>query len=375
MEQTIRIMLVGGGTGGHFYPLMSLGEELRRTEPGIELYYMGPDAYDAEALRKLTIQFVYCPAGKSRRYASFLNFLDSFKVFFGFFAALKKLYVLYPDVIVSKGGYTSVPVILAAAFLRIPIVVHESDTRPGKANVLAGRFTKHIAISFEDVRQYFLNHDVVFTGIPMRAELLQTPKDDPHTLIGLDANRPTLFILGGSQGAERINELILETLDKLLPTYNVIHQTGKKNFDITVLSARGLIQDDELLGRYRPIAFFDNPAVLNAAYHAASLIISRAGTGTIYEIAVHGKPSILIPIPESVSHDQRTNAYAYARSGGAVVLEEANLKDSLLMEEIDRIMKNTALYNDMADKARAYAPQNGAELLGNLVREVARTHS
>jgi UDP-N-acetylglucosamine--N-acetylmuramyl-(pentapeptide) pyrophosphoryl-undecaprenol N-acetylglucosamine transferase len=368
-------MLVGGGSGGHFYPLMSLGAELRRTEPGVELYYIGPDAYDVEALRKLQITFVSCPAGKRRRYASFLNFLDSFKVIFGFFVALKKLYVLYPDVIVSKGGYTSVPVILAAAFLRIPIVVHESDTRPGKANALASRFTKHIAISFEDARQYFLNHDVVFTGIPMRTELLQAPHGDPHALIGTDASLPTLFILGGSQGAERINELILETLDKLLPTYNVIHQTGKNNFDITVLSARELIQDDELLRRYRPIAFFDDPSVLNAAYHAASLIISRAGTGTIYEIAVHGKPSILIPIPESVSHDQRTNAYAYARSGGAVVLEENNLKDSLLMEEIDRIMKNTALYNDMADKARAYAPQNGAELLGNLVREVARTHS
>ncbi len=375
MEPSTRIMLVGGGSGGHFYPLIALAEELRRMDMRVKLSYIGPDAYDVEALRKLNISFVYCPSGKNRRYASFLNFLDSFKVIIGFFVALKKLYVLYPDAVVSKGGYTSVPVILAAAFLRIPIVVHESDTKPGRANTLAARFTKHIAISFEDARQYFTNHDVVFTGIPMRAEILATPTDDPHTLIGLDSSRPTLFILGGSQGAERINQLMLEALDKLLPSYNIIHQTGKNNFDITVLTARELIQDADLLSRYRPIAFFDDASLLSAAYHAAALIISRAGTGTIYEISAHGKPSILIPIPESVSHDQKTNAYAYARSGAGVVLEEANLKDSLLTQEIDRIMKNTALYNDMASRAYAFAPQNGAELLGNLVREVARTHS
>ena len=368
-------MLVGGGSGGHFYPLISLAEELKRLESTIELYYIGPDEYDREALRTHNITFVSCPSGKNRRYASILNFLDIFKVIYGFFVALKKLFVLYPDVVVSKGSYTSVPVVLAAAFLRIPIVVHESDTRPGKANTLAARFTKHIAISFEDARQYFRKHDVIFTGIPMRTELLQKPTNDPHALTQIDASLPTLLVLGGSQGAERINELILETLDKLLPFYNIIHQIGKNNFDLTALSARGLIEDDVLFARYRPVAFFDNPTVLNAAYHRASLIISRAGTGTIYEIAAHGKPAILIPIPETVSHDQRTNAYAYARSGGAVVLEEANVRDSLLMEEIDRIMKNTALYTDMANKAQAFAPQNGAALLSELVTHVARTHS
>lgn len=375
MEPALRIMLVGGGSGGHFYPLIALAEAVRKTAPAVELFYIGPEPYDREALNTYHISFIACPAGKNRRYASVLNFLDSFKVLWGFFVALRKLYVLYPDVIVSKGSYTSVPVILAAAFLRIPIVVHESDTRPGRANMLASRFTKHVAISFEDARPYFTKHEAVFTGIPLRTELLSVPEDDPHTRIGVDPSLPTILVLGGSQGAERINELILESLNTFLPAYNIIHQTGKNNFDITVLSARELITDDALLSRYRPIAFFTDPKVLNAAYHTASLIISRAGTGTIYEIATHGTPSILIPIPETVSHDQRTNAYAYARSGGAIVLEEGNLKDSLLTQEIDRIMKNPVLYKEMSEKAYAFAPQNGAQLLGTLVLEVAQTHS
>ncbi len=375
MEPALRILLVGGGSGGHFYPLISLGEALRKSDTPVALYYMGPDAYDSEALKRIGATFVFCPSGKKRRYASLLNALDIFKVIWGFFVALQKLYVLYPDVIVSKGGYTSVPVILAAAFFRIPIVVHESDTRPGRANKLASKFTKHIAISFEDVREHFTHHDVVFTGIPVRSELLTPALGTEHELLGIDPTLPTLLVLGGSQGAERINTLVLESLDELLPSYNVIHQTGKAHFSVTAVSARELVHDDALLSRYRPIAFFDNPAVLNAAYHASSLIISRAGTGTIYETALHGKPSILIPIPETISHDQRTNAYAYARSGGATVLEEGNLGDTLLMEEITRIMKNTAIYSDMATRAKAFAPENGAALLAKLTLDVVRTHS
>ena len=376
MTPTKRIMLVGGGSGGHFYPLMSLAEELRRNEVSdTELYYIGPEPYDETVLKSHGITFVLCPAGKARRYASFRNILDICVTFWGCFVALWKLYMLYPDVIVTKGGYTSVPIILAAAFLRIPIVVHESDTRPGRANKLASAFTSHVAISFEDARPYFKKNEVLFTGIPIRSELLNPTEGNVHEILGTDASLPTLLILGGSQGAERLNTLMLKSLRMLLPYYNIIHQTGKSNFDVSVLSARELIEDNALLGRYRPIAFFTDPKILNAAYEAATLIISRAGTGTIYEIALHGKPSILIPIPETVSHDQRTNAYAYARSGAAVVLEETNLVDSLLTSEIDRIMKNTALYLEMTKSALNFAPQNGAQLLAELTLEVARTHT
>jgi UDP-N-acetylglucosamine--N-acetylmuramyl-(pentapeptide) pyrophosphoryl-undecaprenol N-acetylglucosamine transferase len=375
MSSHTRIVLVGGGSGGHFYPLMSVARELRDTSNPPELYYIGPDPYNLEELQKLSISFIACPAGKLRRYTSVLNFVDAFRTFWGSLVAFLRLYFLYPDVIISKGSYTSVPVILAAAFLKIPIIVHESDTRPGKANALAARFARYVAISFEDVRSYFKNEHIEFTGIPMRRELTTPKQHDAKELLGLDPDTPIILILGGSQGAERINQLILDSLDELLPSYTIIHQTGKAHFDIAVLGARELITNDTLLRRYRPVAFFEDPVVLNDVYHSASVIVSRAGSTSIYEIAAHGKPSILIPIPETISHDQRTNAYAYARTGAASVLEEANLTDNLLTSEIDRIMKNADLLRSMAESATAFVPKNGAKAIANMAMEIAAEHT
>ena len=375
MDSKIRILLVGGGSGGHFYPLMSIAEKLRTHPLQPDLFYMGPDVYDTDALTAAHISFIYCPAGKRRKYASFLNFLDIFKTIWGTCIALIELYKLYPDVIVSKGSYTSVPVILAGAFLNIPIVVHESDTRLGSANKLASYFARHVAVSFEEVLPFLeKKKNVTLTGIPIREELLLPAAENVREGLGISNSLPVILVLGGSQGAERLNQLILDSLDELLPAYNIIHQTGKKNFDVTVLSARELIHETELLTHYRPVAFFDDAQILNDVYHAATIIISRAGTGTIYEISLHGKPSILIPIPESISHDQKTNAYAYAHSGAASVLEETNLSDSLLTAEIDRIMKNVDVYIPMAEAAQNFAPRNASETLAQIIISLAQTH-
>ncbi len=371
--ESTRIVLVGGGSGGHFYPLMSIASALRKR--GVRsLYYMGPDPYNAPLLTFMQITYVQCLAGKQRRYSSFLNILDIFKTIGGLFVALYKLFVIYPDVVISKGGYTSVPIVIAAALLRIPIVVHESDTRPGKANALAARFARTIAISFEEVRPYFKHPSVHLTGIPLRDELVGPPSTDPFGALGIDPNIPVILFLGGSQGAERINELILQALPSLLSKYTVIHQMGKKHFDLTVLSARELIHDNALLARYRPLPYVDEPHTLNDLYHTATLIVSRAGSTTIYEIAHHGKPSLLIPIPESISHDQRTNAYAYAGKGAALVLEETNLTSNLLSSEIDRIMGNPILLTDMALKAQAFSPQNGSYAVSEMALQIAAEH-
>ncbi len=320
------------------------------------------------------IKFISCPAGKKRRYTSFTNILDVFKTLFGICVAFVKLLRIYPDVIITKGGFTSVPVVLASVLLRIPIIVHESDTRLGKANELAARFARHIAISFEEVRPFFKNKETILTGIPIRNELMAPPSENAYEILGVDPALPILLVLGGSQGAERINELILESLTKLLPWATVIHQTGKSHFNTAVLSARELIRDDSLLSRYRPVAYFDDPTVLNEVYHTATLIISRAGSTSIYEIAQHGKPSILIPIPESVSHDQRTNAYAYARAGATLVLEESNLNVNLLTAEIDRIMKSPVILTEMALKAQSFAPQNGGKAIADMAIGIAAEH-
>lgn len=373
MAQHAHVMLVGGGTGGHFYPLMSVADALRTTVPNLTLSYIGPDAYDEASLAERGIRYEWCPAGKRRRYSSILNFFDLFKMAFGVCMALIKLYILYPDVVVSKGGYTSVPVVLAAAFFRIPIIVHESDSVPGSANRLGARFARSVLVAYDHMEKAFPKHTPEYVGIPIRAPLLAPKNPNARALLGIQNELPTLLVIGGSQGAERINTLILDSLDELLPHFNIIHQTGKQHFDLTVLTARKLIVDPELLGRYHPTPFLD-AATLNSAYHEATVVISRAGSTSIHEIALHEKPSIIIPIPEDVSHDQRSNAYAYARSGAAIVLEESNLTDSLLQAELDRMMQNTELYDGMVASARTFARKNAATHIAQIVNQLVLEH-
>ncbi|MCA9364137.1 UDP-N-acetylglucosamine--N-acetylmuramyl-(pentapeptide) pyrophosphoryl-undecaprenol N-acetylglucosamine transferase [Candidatus Kaiserbacteria bacterium] len=371
-----RVVLVGGGSGGHFYPLISIAEVLTR-QPAPEaipaLYYMGPTPYDTEALNKLAITYRYCPAGKQRRYRSFRNTLDLFKVMAGVCVALVQLFRIYPDVVMSKGGYTSVPVVFAAWLLRIPVVLHESDAVPGRANKFCARFATYIGIAYPDIAEFFPEKKTAYVGVPMRTELLDEPTTEGRAELGLHSERSTLLVIGGSQGAERINELILESLDELLPQYNVIHQTGADLFDTAVATAQSLITQTSLLEYYHPVAFMP-PQMLNEALHAASVVISRAGSGSIYEIAAHGKPSILIPIPEDVSHDQRTNAYAYARTGAAVVMEERNLQDGLLAAEIGRIMGDQQMYGHMSTAARSFGMRDAAETIAATLVRIAVSH-
>lgn len=371
-----RIVLVGGGSGGHFYPLIATAERLN-VERGkgldLELYYFGPEPYDVQALKQNGIRFIHCPSGKQRKYFSILNFFDLFKIVYGFFVAIVKLYLIYPDVIFSKGSYTSVPVTVAGFLLRIPIVVHESDTKPGNANKLAARFARYVAISFDDVAKYFPHGKIALTGIPLRAVFFEQ-SGSPLLLLGLPKERPLIFVTGGSLGAERLNNLILESLDELLPRYTILHQTGATQENIVKQTAASLITDINLLEHYFVKGSLTGEE-MNLALSAASLVISRSGTGTIFEIAHKGKPSILIPIPESVSHDQKTNAYAYARAGAASVLEEENFNDGLLEAEISRIMDNTEVYSAMAAAATAFGGGDAAQKIADTLLGIAEEHA
>lgn len=370
----VRILLVGGGTGGHFYPLISIAEALNVYDAqDISLYYAGPNKYDTETLTAQNIQFVWVPSGKSRRYSSLLNFIDTFKTFGGLIVAILRLFVIYPDVVMSKGGYTSVPVVLAAAFLRIPIVIHESDSVVGKANKLAAHFAHSVVVSYPETKALFNRSNVLHLGIPIRSSLLAAPSQNALTELGVDPDRPVILVLGGSQGAERVNELILDSLDELLGDLSIIHQTGKQNYELCKSVAENLIPDEERLKHYHPTPFLSGN-MLNDAYHVASIVISRAGSNSIYEIALHHKPSILIPIPETVSHDQRTNAYTYARSGATTVMEEGNITDILLRTEIDRIMQNEDIYNTMSKAAESFAKQDAAQEIGGLLTSIAQEH-
>lgn len=368
----MKIGFVGGGSGGHFYPLIAVAEVLSMYPQPPELYYFGPSPYAPDLLTSHQIRYVSCPAGKLRRYFSIQNFIDVFRTFFGFFVALYKLFIIYPDVIFSKGGYTSVPILLAARCLRIPVVIHESDAVPGRANKLAQKFARYIGIAYDDVARFFPSDKTALIGIPLRKEVL-VRDPDPFTKLGIPADKPLLYVTGGSLGAERLNSIVLESLTKLLPQYRVFHQTGKKHFAELQLSAQTLLKDSSLQNDYYLVDNLPGETV-SLLLEAASLVITRAGSTTLFEVAAHGKPAIIIPIPEEISHDQRTNAYAFAGTGAATVIEEQNLTPHLLITEIGSIINSTERYQSMSAAALHQAAPDAAEKMAAILHQIGTEH-
>lgn len=368
----MKIGFVGGGTGGHFYPLIAVAEVLETTNPEVELYYFGPAPYSKESLLKHNITYIYCPAGKVRRYFSVRNFFDSFKVFFGVFVAIAKLYTIYPDVIFSKGSYTAAPILIAARLLRIPVVIHESDSKPGRANKLAKNFARYIAISYQDAAQYFPAGKTALTGIPLRKEI-RTINPRPFESLGIPGDKPLIYVTGGSLGAERINTVIVASLPELLPHYRIFHQVGDANLKDIQLTAQSLLENSPLQSNYYVVGSVPG-AVVSQLLDAATLVISRAGSTTLYEIAHHSKPAIVIPIPQEISHDQRSNAYAYAHNGGASVIEEKNLTTHLLVEEIRSIINDPVRNRAMGEAARAQSQPDAAEKIAALLISIGKEH-
>lgn len=376
----MKIVFTGGGTGGHFYPLIAVAEALKEivTERHLvapKLYYFGPDPYDAEALFANNIVYVHIDAGRMRRYFSLQNVVDVFHTLFGFFDAVYELFRVYPDVVISKGGFTSVPVILAAALIGIPVLIHESDAKPGRANLLASRFAYRIGVAFDSAAHAFpekAQSKIALVGIPVRREVAKVEREGARQELGLDAV-PTVLILGGSSGSRRINETVLGALAELVAFANIIHQTGKNEYDAVKSTASAALAGAEHAARYHPFPYLSSESLRRAA-GAADVVVSRAGMGAIAELSLWGRPGILIPIPEAVSHDQRTNAYAYARTGAAVVLEEENLTPHVLVSEIRRIVTDAALAAQMAAKGAAFMPGDAARVIAEEAVRISLVH-
>ncbi len=373
----MKILLAGGGTGGHFYPLIAVAEEITKIVDqehilDAKLYYLADSPYDPPALAEHGIEFREISAGKLRTYFSVKNIIDVFKTFFGIFGALWEVYKIYPDVVLSKGGYMSFPVLLAARILRIPIVIHESDSVPGRVNLWAAKFAKSIAVSFEEAGQYFPKEKTAWVGQPIRHELENTLKEGVFEYLKLNPVVPIILILGGSQGAEIINNAILDILPALLEKYQVIHQVGRRNLEEVQIRTKVILKDNPNINHYQIFPFL-NKLALKMSAGAASLIISRAGS-QIFEIASWGVPSIIIPITNSQGDHQRKNAFNYARSGGSLVIEESNLTSHVLLAEIDKLMSDQKKMMIMATKAKAFAKPDAAAKIAREVINIALSH-
>jgi UDP-N-acetylglucosamine--N-acetylmuramyl-(pentapeptide) pyrophosphoryl-undecaprenol N-acetylglucosamine transferase len=375
----MKILLTGGGTGGHFYPLIAIAEELNRIADeekivGMKLYYMSNAPYDRSALEQQFITFIPITAGKLRIYFSLQNFIDIFKTGFGIIGALWKVFKLYPDVVVSKGGYPSFPVLVAARLLRIPVIIHESDTAPGRVNKWAGKFARRIALSYPEAATYFDAKKIALTGQPVRRSVANVAKEGAKAFFELDPAVPTIGVIGGSLGAKVLNDTLVQLLPDLVQHYQIIHQTGERNYEEVTTDARIVLGDDIRRTRYKPYAFL-NDVQTKMFGGACDVIISRAGS-MLFEIAAWGKPSIIIPGTGAVFQDdhQRKNAYHYARTGACVVVEEGNLTSSVLKNEIDLILQHEDRYKAMQEHALAFYKPEAARLIASEAVAIALEH-
>jgi UDP-N-acetylglucosamine--N-acetylmuramyl-(pentapeptide) pyrophosphoryl-undecaprenol N-acetylglucosamine transferase len=321
----MKIVLTGGGTGGHFYPLIAVAEEINKIVDDekiahVQMYYFSDAPYDKEALFENRIHYVEIPAGKLRIYFSLKNFSDLFKTAYGVLVGFWKLFQIFPDVIFAKGAYASFPTLFAARILGIPVIIHESDSAPGRTTAWAGKFAKLIAVSYPESVEYFPADRVAHVGQPVRPELEHPIVDGAHEFLHLEPTIPTIFVFGGSLGAQIINEAVLQALPELVPNYQIIHQTGKANFDDVVGRANLELENNEMKSRYHPFAFL-NPLAIRMSAGVSSIVITRAGSA-LFEIASWGIPALVIPFNKSNADHARKNAYNYARAGAGEVIEE-----------------------------------------------------
>lgn len=362
----MRIVITGAG-GGHFYPLIAVVDRMRKeafiqkiVQP--DIYFFSDKPYDEKALFMSQIKFVEIPAGKLRVYPSFKTFTDIFKTFYGVIVALSKLYSLYPDVVFAKGGYASFPTLLAARILSIPVVIHESDTVPGRTTKWAGKFASRIALSYPEAAPFYPKDRTALTGQPIRDTLL--PPEEYERVYG-GKERPVILIIGGSQGSKNINDAMLRILPELLNKYDIVHQTGEANLEEVKKVAESLLKEHPFKDHYFINGFID----VGIFYPKTDLVITRAGS-MMFEIALWQIPMLVVPIPETISRDQRTNAYAMAGRGIAEVLEENNLSPNVIVSEISRILDNKDAYVKMSSAGKQF--ENSRTAATTIAREIIR---
>ncbi len=350
----MRILFTGGGTGGHIYPIVAIKRTLEKYK-GMEFLYIGPNNFAKGVFEKENVKCKFISAGKLRRYSSLANFVDLFKIPIGLIQSLWHVFKFMPDVIFSKGGYGSIPVVFVGWLYRVPVVIHESDSAPGLANKMLVPFSKKIIISFEEARKYFPPKKTVLLGNPVREELTRGNVEEGKRLFGLSSSRSVVLIIGGSQGAQKINEIVLNTLPRLLEKCELIHLCGEKGFKQVEANSHRILEkfDSNKTGLYHLYPFLEEEK-LKHAYAVSDIIISRAGAGGIFEIAATGKPSILIPLSNAASGHQIQNAQALARVGGASILKESNLTMNMFLGTIFRLLDDPEKLKEMGEKTKSF---------------------
>lgn len=352
-----RIILTGGGTAGHVTPNMAIIPSLR--EKGYDIHYIGSyEGIEKKLIEEMEISYHGIATGKLRRYFDLKNFSDPFRVIKGFSQAKSLMKELKPDVVFSKGGFVSVPVVLAASSKKIPCIIHESDMTPGLANKIAIPKADKVCCNFPETVEKLPEGKAVVTGTPIRRELFDGNAANAMSFCQFKEVRPTLLIIGGSSGSVRVNEAIWSCLDEILKTYNVIHLCGKGNLNNSLTDKKNYVQFEYIKQELANLLAL------------ADVVVSRAGANAICELLALKKPSVLIPLSLEASRgDQILNARSFDNSGYAKLLMEEDVNDTSLLEAINYVYNNRDTYIRAMECS---AKHDSVTMIVNMIEELAK---
>ena len=352
-----RIILTGGGTAGHVTPNIALLPGLK--ELGYDIHYIGSyNGIEKNLIEQFKIPYHGISSGKLRRYFSVQNFTDPFRVLKGFGEARKLIKSLKPDVIFSKGGFVSVPVVIAGKQCNVPTIIHESDMTPGLANKISIPSATKVCCNFPETLTHLPKEKAVLTGSPIRRELLSGNRDAALSFCGLKGDKPVILIIGGSLGSVVVNNAVRSILPELLNNFHVIHLCGKGKVDEALKSLDGYVQYEYIQDELKDL------------FALADLVISRAGANAICELLALHKPNLLIPLSANASRgDQILNARSFERQGYSIVLEEEELTESTLLEAIHKLYKDRAPYIDAMKQS---SQQDSIQTILNLIQQASK---
>lgn len=335
-----KIVLTGGGTAGHITPNIALLPKLK--EMGYDVSYIGSyEGMEKQLLKDFNVPYYGIATGKFRRYFDLKNFTDPFRVLKGYSEARRYLRQINPDVVFSKGGFVAVPVVRAAASLKIPCIIHESDMTPGLANKLCIPVAKKVCCNFPETMRGLPAEKAVLTGSPIREELLSGDKQAGYKMCGFTAEKPVLMVIGGSLGAAAVNQAVREALPKLLEDFQIVHLCGRDKIDNLLLNTKGYRQFEYLKGELKDI------------FAMADIVISRAGANAICELLALKKPNLLIPLPAGSSRgDQILNARSFESQGYSIVIDEDYLSPDLLVEKVHELYASRHSYIETMNKSQ-----------------------
>lgn len=350
-----RIILTGGGTAGHVTPNIALLPRLRELQ--YDIHYIGSyNGIEKELIQQFGIPYHGISSGKLRRYLSIQNFTDPFRVVKGLGEAKKLIKLLEPDVIFSKGGFVSVPVVIAGKSRHVPTIIHESDMTPGLANKLSVPSATKICCNFPETLELLPEGKAVLTGSPIRQELLSGDRYKAKEFLGFTSDKPVIMVIGGSLGSVAVNEAVRSILPELLQTFQVIHLCGKGKVDESLKGLDGYAQFEYIKEELRDL------------FALTDLVISRAGANAICELLSLHKPNLLIPLSANASRgDQILNARSFERQGYSIVLEEEELSKEVLLDSVLHLYENRETYID----AMKHSPQqNSIDIIIDLIESV-----